>query len=98
MMIHDDDVSIDRALAHARDEARIVVRTLLPETSIRTRIDVSPERQVLRQVREFSAIAGFCLRHPAKDFIKLIDLIQAFKNRRALSALDAVETRVIVPP
>ena len=49
MMIYDDDVRIDCALPHLRDETRLKVRTLLPQTSVRARIDVPPERQALRQ-------------------------------------------------
>ena len=44
MMIDDDDVCVLRALAHARDEARVVVGTLLAETGFGARVNVSPER------------------------------------------------------
>src|SRR5437763_2808571 len=96
MVIDDDDVSIHRALSHAREKARFEVRAFLPETSIRMRIDVPPKRKILRQVRKLGAIARFSLRNPAKNFIKLIDLIHPFENRRTVGALDAMQTRVVV--
>src|SRR3954470_5431089 len=97
MMIDDDHISIRRALAHASDEARIIVGTLLSETGIGTRIYVSPERQVLRQVGKLCAVAGFSFGGPVKHFIELIDLVQALEHRRAFSAFDSMKTRVIVP-
>src|SRR5437016_1327658 len=96
MMIDDDDVSIHRALAHPREKARVKVGTFLAETGIRTRIDVSPERKILRQIGKLGAIASFSLRRPTKDFVELIDLIEAIQNGRAVGALDAMQTRIVV--
>src|SRR2546421_9485767 len=95
VMIHDDYVRIDRPLPHARDEARIEVRTFLAQTGIRPRIDVPPERKILRQVRKFSPVARFGAGDPVKYFIKLIDLFEPFEKRHALSALDPMQTDVI---
>ena len=59
--LDDDDVGLLRTIAHARDEARIVVRTLLTETRFGARVDVTPERERLRQVRQLSAVTDFSL-------------------------------------
>ena len=64
MMIDDDDVGFLRAVAHSRDEARIEVGTLLAQTSFGARIDVTPERKRLGQVRQFGAIAGLSFSRP----------------------------------
>src|SRR5260370_19202576 len=96
MMIHHHDMGGDRALAHPRDEGGIKVRALLTETSIRAGIDMPPKRKVLRKIRKLGAIARICFSHPTKDFIKVIDLIEPFQDRHALSAFDAMQTGVIV--
>src|ERR1043166_4380547 len=96
MMIDDYDVSIDCSLPHACDEAGIVVRTFLAQTRIRSCIDVPPEVKILRQVRKLCSIARFSLRDPAIDFIKLIDLLEAFEDGRGLGPFDPVETGVVV--
>src|SRR5258708_31911258 len=96
MMIDHDDVGVDRPQAYASEKTRFKVRTLLAQTSIRTRVDVAPERQVLRQGRKLCAVAGFSFADPARDFVKLIDLFQAGQHRRTLGALDAMQTRVVV--
>src|SRR5258706_6639363 len=80
MMVHDDDVRIDGPLAHAGNKARLEIRALLTQTSIRTRVDVTPEREVLRKVCQLSSIAGVGLRDPAKYFIKVIDLVEALEH------------------
>src|SRR5258707_11816394 len=96
MMIDHDDVGVDRPQAHASEKTRFKVRTLLAQTSIRTRIDVTPERQVLRQGRKLRAIAGFSFADPMRDFVKLIHLFQTGEHRHALGALDAMQARVVV--
>src|SRR5712692_11088965 len=96
MMIDDDDVGVERAQAHPREKARLEVRTLLAETSIRSRVDVSPKRQVLRQGRKLRSITGFSFANPTRDFIKLIDLFEAGEHGHALGALDAMQTCVVV--
>ncbi len=97
MMIHDDDVGIDRPLAHASDKARFEVWALLAQASIRTRIDVSPERKILRQAIELCAIAGLCFSDPTKDFVEVIDLVEAFQHGHAFGSLDAMQAGVVVP-
>ena len=48
VVIDDDDVGRDRALAHARDEAVDELRTLAAEALLARRGQVVPERQVVR--------------------------------------------------
>src|SRR6266404_3065889 len=96
VMIYNDDISIDRALAHPGDEARLEVRALLTETSIGARVDMPPERKILRKIRKLGSVARFCFGAPTKDFIKVIDLIEPFQDRPAFSAFDAMQTSVVV--
>jgi hypothetical protein len=49
MMIDDHYVGVLCPLPHPRDKAGVVVRALLSEANLGTRVDVSPERQVFRQ-------------------------------------------------
>ena len=96
MMIDDDDVGINRALAHARKKARLEVGTLLSQTGVGARVDVPPEGKILRKIRKLCAIPGLGLRYPAKNFVELIDLIEPLEQRRGLSALEAMQTGVVV--
>src|SRR5258708_4052843 len=91
MMIDDDDVGVDGPLTHARDKARLEIRALLTQTSIGARIDVPPERKVFRKSVEFCSIARLCFGDPAKDFIKVIDFVEAFEHGHALGALDTMQ-------
>src|SRR6266404_4083474 len=96
MMVHDDDVRIDGPLAHAGNKARLEIRALLTQTSIRTRVDVTPEREVLRKVCQLCPIAGAGLRDPTKYSIKVIDLVEALEHGHAFGALDAMQAGVVV--
>src|ERR1051325_732786 len=95
MVIDDDDVGFLRATAHARDEAGIVVRTLLSETRLRTRVDVSPERERLREIRQLGAIAGLAFTRPVTDLFEVIDFIESFEHGRRLSACESVEAKIV---
>src|SRR5689334_9427562 len=95
MMIDDDDVRFLRAIAHARDEACIVFGTLLTQTRFGARVDVTPERERLRQVRQFGAIADFRLARPLRDFFEVVDLVESFEHGRRLRTREAVETKIV---
>src|ERR1043165_1261856 len=95
MMINDDDVCFLRAISHARDEARIEVRTFLPETGFRASVDVTPERERLRKVRELGPIAGFTISRPVTDLVEVIDLVEAFEYRRRLGARETIQAEVV---
>src|ERR1043165_8910753 len=97
MMIDDDDVGVLRTIAHARDETRIEVGTLLTETRIRTRVDMAPERERLRQVRELRAIAKLGLLGPVTNVVEVIDVFQPVEYGRGLRAREPVEAKVVVP-
>ena len=49
MMIHDEYIGVDGALAHPCDEAGLEVRTFLTEAGIRTRVDVPPKGKIFRK-------------------------------------------------
>src|ERR1043165_2850730 len=95
MMIDDDDVGLLRAIAHARDEAWIEVGALLAKAGFRARIDVSPEGERLRKVRQFRAIASLTFSRPVTDLFEVVDFIEAFEHRRRLRAREPVEAKII---
>src|SRR5688500_9618669 len=95
MMIDDDDIGFLCAIAHACDEAWIEVGALLAETGFRSRIDVSPERERLRQVCKFGAIAGLAFSRPVTDLFEVINFIKAFEHGRRLRAREPVEAKII---
>ena len=82
VMVHDDDISLGGAITHARDEARIKVRTLLSRASFGAGIDMSPEGKVFRQVSQFRPITCLSCPGPMGDFFEIIHLFEAVENRR----------------
>ena len=96
VMIHDDNVGLRGAVAHARDEAGIKVRTLLPRTGFRPRIDVAPERKILGQVRQLGAIAGLSSLRPVRYFFKVIHLIEAAEDRRVSRTMKPLQAKIVV--
>ncbi len=97
MVIDDDDVGFGGALPHLGDEAFVVARALGAQTRLGGRGDVVPEREVLRQVFDLSAVARFCARRPLaddrqKDVIRrgprrLVDLIEPVQAEIVRAAL-----------
>ena len=67
VMIHDHQIRLGRARAHARDEAIRIARALGADAVFRCRRDFAPERQILWEVRHLCAIAGFGLPRPFFD-------------------------------
>src|SRR5687768_9182230 len=96
MMIYNDDVGFLRSVAHACDEAGIKVGTLLAQTRLGAGIDVTPERERLRQVCEFGSISEFAFPGPVTNFFEVINFIEAIKHRRRLRASEAVKTEIVV--
>ncbi len=96
MMIDDDDVRLRRAVAHARNEARIKVGTLLAQTGLRARVDVSPEGKVLRQIRQLCAIPYLGSLDPMTDLFEIIHLIETVENRRVSGAMNPLQTDIVV--
>ena len=85
-MVDNYDVGIQRALAHARDEASIVVGALLAQTSFRTRIDVAPERKRLRKIRQLRTIAGDRCFGPVNHLVEVINFFESFEYGRTFRA------------
>src|SRR5436853_7314688 len=81
VMIYHDDVRIDRPLTHTRRKARLEVRTLLAQASIRTGVDMPPERKILRKIRQLCTIARIRLSNPTKNCIKVIDWTETVEPR-----------------
>jgi hypothetical protein len=66
-MVDDHHVGGGGALPHPGDEAFVVLRALGAETGVGGRRDLVPEGEVLRQILELGAVAGFGALRPLAD-------------------------------
>src|SRR5256714_11204200 len=98
MMMEDDELRLGRALSHARDEARVEVRAFLAEAGLATRVYVTPEGEVFRQLHQLRAVAHLRLPGPVAHLVEVVHLVQAFEHGRILRALDALKASVIGAP
>ena len=105
MVVDDDHVGFGRALAHQRQEAVTVTRTLGAETGVGIGGDLVPERKILGQVTQLGAVAGLRPRRPLLDHRQqdvVADLDQSAVRsgiavHRVAIILPAMETEVVRP-
>ena len=95
VMIDDHDIGLGRALAHLDDEAVAVARTVGADTVLGGRGDVVPERQVLGQVLDFGAIAGFGVCQPPFEDADVMGLVPRSDRGRLAKGLEAMEAQVV---
>jgi hypothetical protein len=99
MMIDDDQIRFGCALAHARDETVVIAGTFAADAVLTGRSNVFPEREILRQILQFGAIAGLGLRSPLVDQPNIDGFIaresQRLRGASLLEGFEPVKAQVI---
>src|SRR5690242_3607292 len=98
MMVDDDDVALESALVHQRDETPLEVGALLAGTEIRARINFGPRAACFRKRRNFRAVAKLGGLLPLLDDLKIRQLFESRENRFSVGVVNLLAAGVIVPP
>src|SRR4029079_12157873 len=77
MMVNYDDVGLLRSISHPRDETGIEVGALLSEARLRACIDMAPEGERLRQVRQLGAVSCCRFSRPMRHLLEVVNLFQS---------------------
>ena len=80
VMIHNDDVALERAAVHFSDKATIELLALLAGAEIASRIQLPPGATVLRQFTQFAAVSRFRFKLPSPDELGVSHLLQPGKD------------------
>src|ERR1700683_2697547 len=96
MMIHYDQLCFLRALVHGGDKAAAEVRAFLAGAEVAARINSMPEVGIVRQKRQFAAVAGFSKFSPIANLRKPIDLVDALQYSLALHLIHFCAAKKIV--
>src|SRR6185295_12615657 len=96
MVVDDDHVGFGRALAHQRQEAVTVTRTLGAETGISIGGDLVPEAKILGQVTQLGAVAGLRSRRPLLDD-RQQDVVAYLDQSAVRSSIAAHRVAIILP-
>ncbi len=96
-MVHNDDVALRRLPPHLRDEAPLVIRTLLPQASLAPRVQLGPHRARLRQAVNLHPVARLRRLFPLRNRLVLADLFQSIQNRLAPQPIQLVPAQVVRP-
>ncbi len=76
MVVHDDDVALERLAPHLGDEALFEVGAGLSEAGLGAGVHLLPELAVLRRRIELNTVAGGGRLLPLDDLVELIDLFR----------------------
>ena len=95
MVIHDDDVALQRPPPHLRYEARLIVRTGRSQAGLAARIQTPPQRTIFWNRRQFGAIAMFRGLFPIANGVELVDHIDAGENRLIAQRIQLLPAKVI---
>ena len=86
---------LKRLAAHGGDEAVLPVGTGLAEACLAARVQLGPERGVLRQRVDLRAVAGRGGLLPGGDGVELADLVEARQQRRIAQRIELVPAQVV---
>ena len=95
VMVDDDEVGFQGALAHARDPAGVEVGAGLPDAVLAGRGDLAPEVGAVGQVLDLAAVARLRPRGPGLDGAEEGDLVEAAEAARLAERLVAEEAEVV---
>ena len=76
VVVDDDEVGLERALAHPRDPARIEVGARLADAVLAAGRDLAPEVDAVGQVCDLAAVAGAACPAPLLDRAEQRDLVE----------------------
>src|SRR5262249_20292783 len=96
MMVHDDDVALQRAPPHLCDEATVKLGTLLPGARLSSCVELGPQRARLRQAGDLCAVAGRGCLLPVADRLELADLFQAIQDRLGRQVDQLLSAKIVV--
>ena len=96
MMVHDDDVALQRPPVHLGDEAALPLAALLPDAGFRTCVQLVPEQADLGKLSQFGAIAGLCRLLPRGNRAILLNLIQPAQHRLIGEVVQFLAAQIIV--
>src|SRR4051812_2146770 len=98
MMIDDNDVALRCAPMHLRDEAALKRTALLPETSVRARVNLVPECARLRKFRQLRAIARVRDLLPSGNRAVMLDLFQTAQHWLIGKIVELLAAQIVVAP
>ena len=94
-MVDDNDVALERALVHQRDEAAVELRALLAGAEVAAGIQFVPDGAGLRQRLDFGAIAELGGLLPLTDDLKVAHLLESRKGGLVIGIVDLLPAGVI---
>jgi hypothetical protein len=75
VVVHHDDVGLERVLARLQHEAFAMMRAIAAEAVLARRRDERPDRCILRHVGELTAIAGFAGARESDDLRQMTRVV-----------------------
>ena len=95
VVVHDDDVRLQRFAPHRGDEAAFPVGTGLPQAGLAAGVELGPERGVFGQRIDLRAVAGCGGLLPLRNGVELRDLFEPGEQRGIAQRVELVLAQVV---